>query len=83
MDDGGGAAITWRTLQVLRTLGLAPRRTIRSVLFTAEEVGILGGEAYFAKHKKSAADVQYIMESDYGTFTPLGLTTAVKNDQVS
>ncbi|XP_022667250.1 carboxypeptidase Q-like isoform X2 [Varroa destructor] len=81
MDDGGGAAITWRTLQVLRTLGLAPRRTIRSVLFTAEEVGILGGEAYFAKHKKSAADVQYIMESDYGTFTPLGLTTAVKNDQ--
>lgn len=29
MDDGGGAFISWKSLEVLRHLRLTPRRTIR------------------------------------------------------
>ena len=36
MDDGGGAAVSWQALSVLRQLGLQPKRTIRAVLWTGE-----------------------------------------------
>jgi len=81
MDDGGGAAISWRVPEVLTKLNLKPRRTVRSVLFTAEEMGLLGGQAYFKAHQEQKDSMQYVMESDFGTFTPLGLTTAVKNEK--
>ena len=82
MDDGGGAAIAWRALQVLRQLGLVARRTVRSVLFTGEEMGAVGGRTYFEAHKENASLAQFILESDIGTFTPLGLSTGIKNEQV-
>lgn len=35
MDDGGGAFISWKSLEVLRFLQLRPRRTIRCVIINA------------------------------------------------
>jgi carboxypeptidase Q len=46
MDDGGGAFISWRALSVIKKLNLTVKRTLRSVLWTAEEVGVVGAEAY-------------------------------------
>ncbi|XP_075744365.1 carboxypeptidase Q-like [Rhipicephalus microplus] len=74
MDDGGGAFISWRALDVFRRLGLQPRRTVRSVLWTAEEVGIKGAEQYFADHADERKErINIAMESDTGTFKPKGL----------
>ncbi|KAL1473826.1 hypothetical protein MTO96_038445 [Rhipicephalus appendiculatus] len=74
MDDGGGAFISWRALDVFRRLGLRPRRTIRSVLWTAEEVGTMGAEQYFADHADERNErINIAMESDMGTFKPKGL----------
>ena len=39
MDDGGGAAISWSVLSVLRYLNLRPKRTIRLVMWSCEEFG--------------------------------------------
>ncbi|KAK8776191.1 hypothetical protein V5799_030463 [Amblyomma americanum] len=39
MDDGGGAFVSVQSLRVLRRLGLRPRRTVRCVLWTGEEMG--------------------------------------------
>lgn len=73
MDDGGGVAISWEALSLLRDLGLRPKRTIRMVLWTAEEPGGVGASQYFERHKANISNFDLVMESDLGTFAPLGL----------
>lgn len=63
IDDGAGIAITAAAAKRFLS-GPAPRRTIRVVWFGAEEVGGIGGRAYFDAHK---GDVHAVAaESDFG-----------------
>ncbi|XP_053288254.1 carboxypeptidase Q isoform X1 [Pleuronectes platessa] len=73
MDDGGGAMISWEALSLIKDLGLRPRRTLRTVLWTAEEPGGVGAQQYFDLHKANLSNFDLVMESDLGTFTPLAL----------
>lgn len=75
MDDGGGVMISWQVLSILQKLNLKPRRTLRLVLWTAEEQGLIGGEEYFRAHNTTVevGNVSLIMESDHGTFKPSGI----------
>ncbi|KAL4616910.1 carboxypeptidase Q isoform X2 [Arapaima gigas] len=73
MDDGGGAVISWEALSLLRDLGLRPRRTLRTVLWTAEEQGGVGAAQYYQLHKVNISNFDLVMESDMGTFRPLGI----------
>ncbi|XP_046435612.1 carboxypeptidase Q-like [Neodiprion fabricii] len=73
MDDGGGAFISWNSLRILKALNLRPRRTIRAILWTGEEIGIVGAHQYIQSHKADRQNLQFVMESDIGTFTPIGL----------
>ncbi|XP_014671989.1 PREDICTED: LOW QUALITY PROTEIN: carboxypeptidase Q-like [Priapulus caudatus] len=70
MDDGGGAFISWEVLTVLKKLKLRPKRTIRLVLWTGEEEGIIGGQEYFRRHHSNISNFDMVMESDSGVFTP-------------
>lgn len=45
-------------------------------MWTAEEFGLLGAEAYEEAHRNESDNLIFIMESDEGTFTPLGLEYA-------
>mgnify|MGYP001821635737 CR=1 FL=1 len=67
VDDGAGVAIVLGAVDLLRrSLAQPPRRTIRVVLFGAEEVGLVGAQAYARAH---AAELeQHIIgtESDFG-----------------
>lgn len=76
MDDGGGMMISWFVPVVLNTLNLKPRRTVRAILWTAEEPGLIGAQAYLKQHKNELDKINFIMESDEGTFQPLGLDVA-------
>lgn len=75
MDDGGGAFISWKALELLKTLNLKkPRRTLRAILWTAEEQGIHGANAYARQHMaEEGQEFNLFIESDTGTFEPRGL----------
>ena len=74
MDDGGGAFISWQALSVIRQLNLKPKRTMRMVLFTGEEEGLLGEEQYYNRHRENASNFSLVMDSDTGTFMPKGIS---------
>ncbi|XP_066582585.1 carboxypeptidase Q-like [Prorops nasuta] len=73
MDDGGGAFISWNALKLLKQLNYRPRRTLRLIMWTAEEMGIIGASQYIERYKPKEKDLQFVMESDIGTFAPMGL----------
>ncbi|KAF5896113.1 carboxypeptidase Q, partial [Clarias magur] len=73
MDDGGGVAISWETLSLIKDLGLRPKRTLRAVLWSAEEAGGVGAMQYYQQHKTNISNFDLVMESDMGTFAPVGL----------
>ena len=73
-DDGGGAIVSWETVRLLKELGLRPRRTIRAVLFTNEENGLRGGNAYRDAHR--AEKHIFAIESDSGVYRPEGFGLA-------
>ncbi|XP_054158512.1 carboxypeptidase Q-like, partial [Oppia nitens] len=79
MDDGGGAFISWRALSVIKKLGLRPKRTVRSVLWTGEEIGYIGAQQYAQKHINELSKISIAMESDMGTFRPTGITYSGQN----
>jgi carboxypeptidase Q len=63
-DNAAGVGIVVAAAKRIMDAG-RPRRAIRVVLFGAEEVGVLGGRAYFERHGK-AGDVVFVSESDFG-----------------
>ncbi|KAJ3665616.1 hypothetical protein Zmor_001106 [Zophobas morio] len=73
MDDGGGVFISWAAAALLNSLGLKPRRTIRAIYWTAEEAGGVGLTAYQQVHEDEIENFNFVMDTDVGTFTPLGI----------
>jgi len=49
-DDAAGCAVTLEAVRILQALKVKPRRTIRVVLWSAEEKGWVGSKAYVAAH---------------------------------
>ena len=70
MDDGAGTIIAWEALRLIKESGVRPKRTIRVVFWTNEEIGLAGGLAYRDAHKAELDKHVLAMESDNGVFTP-------------
>jgi carboxypeptidase Q len=49
-DNAAGSAVVMEAARILKALGVKPRRTIRFVLWTGEEQGLLGSVAYVKQH---------------------------------
>ena len=49
-DNAIGCAIMMEAARILQTLGVRPRRTIRVALWSGEEQGLLGSQAYVKEH---------------------------------
>ncbi len=65
-DDGAGCIIALEAAHLIGRLGLAPRRTIRVVLYTNEENGTRGGNVYRDDHKAEIPRHVAAIESDSG-----------------
>jgi len=49
-DNAIGCAVMMEAARLLKTLGVQPRRTIRVALWSGEEQGLLGSQAYVKEH---------------------------------
>lgn len=69
-DDASGVVMAMEGLNVLRKLGLRPRRTIRVVLWTNEENGMRGAKGYVKRHADNLKHHVAALEADSGGFAP-------------
>lgn len=66
VDDGAGVGITMAAAKHILDMRQRPERTIRIVLFGAEEIGLLGAYAYAEQHKSELGKHFVGSESDFG-----------------
>jgi Iap family predicted aminopeptidase len=72
LDNAAGVAAVMETARAIKALGTPPRRTIRFVLFTGEEEGMLGSTAYVKQHKDEMDRTIAALIMDVGAGRPLG-----------
>lgn len=65
LDDGAGVALTMAAAKLARSKGKT-KRSIRVVLFAAEEFGLWGAKAYVKANEKSLKNIVAAAESDFG-----------------
>jgi carboxypeptidase Q len=82
-DDGTGVVQSIEVVRALKALGLRPRRTIRAVLFMAEEFGGIGAEEYARQAKAKGEKHFAAIESDSGGFAPVGFGVSGSDQQVA
>ncbi len=63
-DNAIGCAVMMEAARILKAVGVNPRRTIRVALWSGEEQGLLGSQAYVKKHFGSAE----APTADFGKF---------------
>ena len=66
VDDGAGCGIVVGAAKLIANMPGRTRRTIRVVLYGAEEVGLLGANAYASAHKDELDKHVFASESDFG-----------------
>jgi len=66
IDDGFGVAAILEAARAMRAAGVRPRRTVRFVLFTGEEQGLLGSRAYVERHRAELPNVLTVFTVDWG-----------------
>ena len=66
-DNGTGTVVAMETLRAIKALGVAPKRTLRVILFSGEEEGLLGSNAYVKAHLDEMKNIQAVLVDDMGT----------------
>lgn len=78
MDNGTGAMMAVEVLRAIQAAGLKPRRTLRVVLWTGEEQGLLGARAHVAS--TNLAKIQAVLNQDTGSGWMKGLNLWGRED---
>ncbi len=80
LDDGCNAALVIEAARALRASGPAPRRTIRFILFSGEEQGMLGSLAYVRAHRAEMERIRAMITFDSGTGRVTGYSLGGRRD---
>ncbi len=81
IDDGAGVAIVTTAAKHIQDLPQKPARTVRVVLYAAEEMGLVGAKAYVKAHQAELPLHYIAAESDFGAGRIYQIDTKV-NDAV-
>jgi len=66
-DNGTGSAAVLEAARALAKSGLKPKRTIRFILFSGEEEGLVGSAKYVEAHKADLDKISAVLVHDTGT----------------
>src|SRR5262249_6921905 len=81
-DNGTGVSTTLEAARILMKAGARPRRTIRFMLWSGEEQGLLGSAAYVKSHPHLMPKTSAVLVHDGGTnyLSGIGGTEAMMSD---
>ncbi|MDE3135041.1 MAG: M20/M25/M40 family metallo-hydrolase [Acidobacteriota bacterium] len=66
-DNGTGSMVILEAARALKALGIQPKRTIRFVLFTGEEEGLVGSRRYVQAHRADMDKIDAVLVHDTGS----------------
>ena len=80
LDNGCNAALVIDALRAIKASGLKPRRSIRFLLFSGEEQGLIGSRAYSVAHRDELDNAAGVVIFDSGTGKTTGFSTGGRKD---
>ena len=80
LDNGCNAALVIDALRTIKATGLKPKRSIRFILFTGEEEGMLGSKAYVTQHRREMDNAVAALIIDEGTGAVEGFSLGGRTD---
>lgn len=82
LDNGCNAALVIDALRAIKASGLKPRRSMRFILFSGEEEGLLGSHAYVGAHRKELDKAAGMVVFDSGSGANTGFSLGGRKDLV-
>ena len=83
LDDGCNVAMLIDAARVIHSSGSVPRRSIRFVLFTGEEQGMLGSRAYVEAHETDLDNMDAAVIFDAGDGPITGFSLGGRKDMLA
>jgi carboxypeptidase Q len=80
LDNGCNAALVVDALRAIKASGVKPQRTIRFILFSGEEQGLLGSRAYALNHRAELDKAAGVIVYDAGTGKTTGFSVGGRKD---
>jgi Zn-dependent M28 family amino/carboxypeptidase len=82
LDNGCNAALVVDALRAIKASGVKPRRTIRFILFSGEEQGLVGSRSYAVSHRAELDKAAGVVIFDSGTGKTTGFSVGGRKDVV-
>jgi carboxypeptidase Q len=83
LDNGCNAALVVDVLRAIKASGVRPRRTIRFILFSGEEEGMVGSHTYTVAHHSELDKVAGVVVFDSGIGRVTGFSLGGRRDVVN
>jgi carboxypeptidase Q len=80
LDNGCNAALVIDSLRAIKAAGIRPQRTIRFILFSGEEQGLIGSGAYVRAHSKELDNIVAEVVLDEGVGAIASFSTGGRKD---
>lgn len=80
LDNGCNAAMVIEAARAIKVTGLLPRRTIRFILFSGEEQGVVGSYAYVQAHRAEMDKYRAMIVFDTGIGRVTGYSLGGRRD---
>ncbi len=83
LDNGCNATLVIDALRAVKASGLKPRRSIRFILFSGEEQGMIGSRAYATSHRNELDQAVGVVIFDSGTGKTISFSSGGRKDVIA